>query len=304
MRYGCIDIGSNTTRLLVADVAPGSPDPFTVVLARRIFLPLTGMEQGAAVALRRLRALESVVQRLAQEATDAGVSASGLGVVATQALRAMPERDQRVTLAQLAAAAGAPVELLSPEREAALAFRGATALADPRAPAVGVIDVGGGSTELIVGRPDRPPEWWCSVPIGSRVLTERFLLSDPPTAAELAAASSAAAEAFSTQRSPASVARVWTVGGGTQSLARLLDGRPAEPATLADTISTLTAAPAIEVAAAHGLDELRTRVMPAALVLLSAATACLGCGAEPGPGGVREGVIWDLASRRESANYG
>lgn len=304
MRYGCIDIGSNTTRLLVADVAPGSSGALQPVLARRVFLPLTGMEQTAPVALRRLRALDGIVGKLAQEAAGMGVLPGHLVVVATQALRTLPEREQRATLGRLAAAAGAPIELLSPEREAALAFRGAAALADARASAVGVIDVGGGSTELIIGRPGREPDWWCSVPLGSRIITEQYLPSDPPTPTELAVATAAAAEAFAEHRPPVQTTRTWTVGGGTQSLAVLLDGRPAEPGTLADTLTTLTAAPSIEVAAAHGLDELRTRVLPAALVLLSAATACLGCGAEPGHGGVREGAIRDLASRGESANYG
>jgi len=304
MRYGCIDIGSNTTRLLVADVTAGSPATYAEVLARRVFLPLTGMEHGAPVALRRLRALDSIVRRLAEEAAATGVAPGNLGVVATQALRALPEAGRQAAIAQLAAAAGTSVELLSPEREAALAFRGATAHADSRSPAVGVIDVGGGSTELIAGRPRQSPAWWCSVPLGSRVLTERYMPSDPPTATELRAAATAAAEVFADHRCPVPLGRAWTVGGGMQSLARLLGGRPADPASLADTLATLTAAPAIEVAAAHGLDELRTRVLPAALVLLSAATTSLGCGARPGDGGVREGVIWHLASRDGASNYG
>lgn len=297
MRYGCIDIGSNTTRLLIADVPSGGSPVLTPVLARRVFLPLTGMEQAAPVALRRLRALDGIVGKLTQEAAAAGVAPSNLGVVATQALRSLPAGDQERVLARLADAAGTSVELLSSEREAALAFRGATACADTRAHAVGVIDVGGGSTELIVGRPGESPSWWCSVPLGSRVLTERCLPSDPPTARQLEAAAELVATALAPHRPPERPARAWTVGGGTQSLARLLGGRPAEPVTLADTLTTLTAAPAIEVAAAHGLDELRTRMLPAALVLLRAATACLGCSAEPGDGGVREAVIWDLASR-------
>jgi exopolyphosphatase/guanosine-5'-triphosphate,3'-diphosphate pyrophosphatase len=295
VRLACIDIGSNTTRLLVAEVSGHDHTTFETVLARRVFLPLTGVETASPIALRRLQTLEGVVAQLAEEAAAAGVSAGGLRVVATQSLRLMPTTKRDAALRALSLAAGAEVELLSTQAEAELAFSGATAWADHDVP-VAVIDIGGGSSELIVGTPGQTPDWWCSVPLGSRTITERWLNLDPPTNTQIEEAVAAADGAFSECVPPTRPACAWTVGGGTQSLARLLAGKPAEPQTLSDSLKTLSAAPAIEVAAAYGLDELRTRVLPATLVLLIAATRCLGCAAEPGSGGLREGIIHGLAS--------
>ncbi len=295
MIAGCIDIGSNTTRLLVAE-CDGHTGLKRVVHKERVFLPLTGVEDGDPVALRRLGTLELIVARLAADAHAAGVEQGNLRAVATQALRSVPEAQRGEILARLGEAAGVQVELLDPDREAELAFAGATACADPRCATVGVIDVGGGSTELIVGAPGAAPSWWCSIPLGSRVLTDRYLHSDPPTIDEIAAADAAARAAFDEVRPPADPLRVWTVGGGTQSLATLLSGHPADGPNLSDTISTLSGAPAIEVAAAHGLDETRTRLLPAALVLLRAAVDVLGRPAEPGAGGLREGLVIQIAT--------
>ena len=301
MIAGCIDIGSNTTRLLVAE-RDSQTGALRAVHKERVFLPLTGVEDGDPVALRRLGTLEVIVSRLAGDARACGVAPGQLRAVATQALRSVPEPERGEVLRRLSDAAGVAVELLSPDQEAQLAFAGATACVDRRCSSVGVIDVGGGSTELIIGAPGQVPTWWCSIPLGSRVLTERFLHTDPPTEAELRGAETAARTALADGSPPEMPLRVWTVGGGTQSLATLLGGRPADSSTLADTIATLTAAPAIEVAAAHGLDELRTRMLPAALVLLRAAVDLLGRPAEPGAGGAREGIVIEIATSGHSAD--
>ncbi|MEI2701796.1 MAG: hypothetical protein V9E83_05260 [Baekduia sp.] len=294
MRGACIDIGSNTTRLLVADVHDGEIEP---VSSERVFLPLTGIESGGELAHRRLGTLLEVVARLAAKARAHGVAEQALIAIATQALRSLPEPESATVVAGLEAAAGTAVELLSPEREAELAFAGSTIGLDARTGPFGVIDIGGGSTELICGDRAGALHWWCSVPVGSRVLTEAHLPSDPPTTHELAAATAAAELALGGRRPPLDPRRVLTVGGGTQSLARLLGDRPADPRSLTDALQTLTAAPAIEVAAAHGLDEQRTRLLPAALVLLRAATSALGQPALPGGGGVREGALYEAAGR-------
>lgn len=296
MIAGCIDIGSNTTRLLVAAYEPRT-GRLRVVQRERVFLPLSGVEQGDPVALRRLGTLESVVARLADDARAAGVGQGRLRAVATQAMRSLAEPDCTVVLDRLGRAAGVEVELLTPDREAELAFAGASMQADRTCTTVGVIDVGGGSTELIVGAPGAAPDWSWSTALGSRVLTERFLTSDPPAGDELAQAEAAVREVFTgVLLPPAMPMRVWTVGGGTQSLATLLGGRPADRTTLADALTTLKAAPAIEVAVAHGLDESRVRLLPAALLLLGASVDLLGQAAEPGGGGVREGIVIEIAT--------
>ena len=100
--------------------------------------------------------------------------------MATAALRDAPGRDRLI--ARLSAAAGVPVEVLSGEEEARLAFAGATApLAGNGVATVVVADVGGGSTELAHGAPGAVPGWWASLPIGSGALAESFDGADPPT---------------------------------------------------------------------------------------------------------------------------
>lgn len=287
MRCACIDIGSNTTRLLVAEAAePG----LLAIRQERVFLPLGGIERGG-VARRRAGALIRAVERLAALAAADGVAPAGIQAVATQALRALPDHRRERILAQLSAAAGAEVELLSAEREAELAFRGATAGADPRAGAVAVVDVGGGSTEIVIGVPGRVPLWWHSAPLGSRGLTERCLPDDPPAPEQLAQAAVLAAEQLAAATAAPVAGRVLTVGSGTQSLARLLDGRPADERALTTALRLLTAAESARIAERYDIDQRRARTLPAALILLAAAIAPLGLPAEPGAGGVREGLI-------------
>lgn len=287
MRCACIDIGSNTTRLLVAEPAPHG---LLTIRQERVFLPLSGIERGG-VARRRAGTLIRAVERLAALAVADGVGPGNVQAVATQALRTLPDRLRDQVLEQIAAAAGAAVELLSAEREAELAFRGATAGADPRSGPIAVVDVGGGSTEVVVGWPGAAPLWWYSVPLGSHGLTERCLVDDPPGTEQLARAAAVAAERLAPASAAPAADRVLTVGGGTQSLARLLDGRPADEQALAGLLRSLTAAGSTTIAVRHGIDERRARTLPAALILLAAAIAPLGRPAEPGAGGVREGLL-------------
>ena len=93
--------------------------------------------------------------------------------------------------------------VLDGAEEARLAFVGATAaLPDPPSGLIGVADVGGGSSELVAGTVRGGVSWFVSVPVGSGVLTERHVRSDPPTAAELAALRAEADAAFAAVRAP------------------------------------------------------------------------------------------------------
>ena len=84
--------------------------------------------------------------------------------------------------------AGVPLRVLSEEDEARLSFVGATrSLATPPRDTVAVVDVGGGSTEIAVGTVAGGVEWWASLPIGSGLLSDGYLRSDPPGADELRA---------------------------------------------------------------------------------------------------------------------
>ncbi|HEX4807002.1 MAG TPA: hypothetical protein VFU94_13980 [Conexibacter sp.] len=293
MRCACIDIGSNTSRLLVADVARagGRDAPLSPVLERRAFTQLGRVCRGDRPLPAPARAeLERVVREQAGEARALGVGT--LRVVATAALRRAA--DGLATCHALAAAAGAPVELLSEREEARLAFAGATCGLEeaPDGP-VAVADVGGGSAQLVVGTCAGGASWSVSLPLGSGDLTAAHLHADPPSASELAALRGAV-EATLAGVAPPPVAHALAVGGSATSLRRLVGAR-LDAAALERALATLVAAPAATSAERLGIAPERARLLPAGIVVLAALAARVGA-LEVARGGLREGVLVELAA--------
>jgi exopolyphosphatase/guanosine-5'-triphosphate,3'-diphosphate pyrophosphatase len=283
MRCACVDIGTNTTRLLVAERTAGG---FREVVAVRRFARLTADLDGAIppATVTRLAALVAEHVRLAREHGAGQVRA-----VATAAIRRAPNRDALCRAVQ--AAAGVPVEILTGEEEAALAFAGALASLDaPPVGLVGVIDVGGGSSELVVGTAAEGVRWSASLDVGSGVLAERHLHSDPPALHELAAVRAEIDAALAAVEAPTPDA-VLAVGGSATSLASANGGELA-PETIARVLAVLLDAPAAHAARTLGLHEQRVRLLPAGLLLLEAAWNALGGGPlRVAQGGLREGVV-------------
>jgi exopolyphosphatase / guanosine-5'-triphosphate,3'-diphosphate pyrophosphatase len=177
---GAIDCGTNSTRLLIA-----APDGRTLERRMRITRLGQGVDRDRRLdpaAIERtvaaLREYRSVldrygVQRVRMAATSAGRDAT----------------NREDFFAAAAAAVGVWPELLDGDEEGRLSYRGATAELVPGGAPWLVADIGGGSTELIVGSdPDGPPDAITSLDIGCVRITERFLPSDPPTGEELGAA--------------------------------------------------------------------------------------------------------------------
>jgi exopolyphosphatase/guanosine-5'-triphosphate,3'-diphosphate pyrophosphatase len=293
-RAACIDIGSNTTRLLVAEPDPTRPGGLVEVVAHRAFVRLTAAERRSGIPDAKARAIAEAVAEQALTARANDIAA--LRVVATAALRDAPGRDQLI--ARLSEAAGVPVEVLSGEEEARLAFAGATAsLARDGVGTVVVADVGGGSTELAHGAPGRGPTWWASLPIGSGALAEAHLDADPPAPEAVAAARAEAAAAVAAAGCPpADVA--WAVGGSATSLRRLC-GEMLTAAALDLALARVTAGPAAQVALDLDLHVERVRLLPAGLVLLAAVATAAQCPLHVGCGGLREGVVLDLLGEVE-----
>ena len=175
-----MDIGTNSTRLLVAEVDGGTLtelDLRTTVTRLGEGLEASGRLSDAAMA----RVSEALADY--REALD-GLGAERVVAVATSAMRDAangPEfRDE------IERRFGIDARTISGDEEARLTFLGATAGRDPGAATL-VIDIGGGSTEFVVGHAGGDPEFHVSTRMGSVRHTERHLHSDPPTAAELAA---------------------------------------------------------------------------------------------------------------------
>jgi exopolyphosphatase/guanosine-5'-triphosphate,3'-diphosphate pyrophosphatase len=291
LRCACIDIGSNTTRLLVAEPDPRRAGGLVEVAAARAFVRLSAAERAAGVPPHKVEAIAEAVAEQALTARASDIAA--LRVVATAALREAPGRD--ALLAELSEAAGVPVEILSGQEEARLAFAGATAGLNADGGTVLVADVGGGSTELAAGTPGGAVRWWASVPIGSGALADAHLHADPPTAAQVAAARAEAHAALAAAGCPRA-GHAWAVGGSTTSMRRLCGPR-LSVAVLEAALDRLCGRPAVETALDLDLHVERVRLLPAGLVLLAEVARAAGCTLRVGAGGLREGVILDLLAR-------
>jgi exopolyphosphatase / guanosine-5'-triphosphate,3'-diphosphate pyrophosphatase len=288
MRCACVDIGSNTTRVLVADVADGT---LREVTCEKAFTSLGS-------ALRRTgalpeEALDAVAETVAVQAAVAhSLGAERLRVVATAAIRAAGNAETLVEAVR--SRAGVEVEVLDGAEEARLSFAGATRAHAGALPGrVAVVDVGGGSTELAVGTLAGGVQWSASLPVGSSTLADRHLRSDPPTPQELAALR-ADAERELAGASPPEADVALAVGGNATSMARLVPGA-VDDAAIARAIDILRAASSAGIAAAYGLDPERVRLLPAGLHLLGATRVRLGCPLTVGRGGLREGICLELA---------
>jgi exopolyphosphatase / guanosine-5'-triphosphate,3'-diphosphate pyrophosphatase len=288
MLCGCIDIGTNTTRVLVAEARAGR---LTEVLQRRAFTRLgRGLSPGHAIPEDRIHATAEVVS--AQHALAVEAGASPIRTVATAVIRRAANAHE--FCAAIRRLCGIDVSVLDGEEEARLAFLGATrTLGSTPAGRVAVVDVGGGSTEIAAGTLAAGVEWSTSLPVGSGVLADRFLASDPPTADELLAARTHALRALDGLELP-EVETAVAVGGSAASLRRLV-GPVLDRAALDRALAVLQGAPAALLAARYHLEEERVRLLPAGLLALGAAAAALDQPLRIGNGGMREGILLDLA---------
>jgi exopolyphosphatase/guanosine-5'-triphosphate,3'-diphosphate pyrophosphatase len=281
VRGACIDIGSNTTRLLVAELADGGLRELTT---QRVFNRLRGFD--GPIPDAKVDELAACVASQVRLASEAG--ASSVCVVATAAIRGASNREALCAAVQ--AAAGVPVDVLSGEEEARLAFAGAvgTLGAAPSGP-VAVVDVGGGSSELVVGTAEGGVTWARSFAVGSGFLADKYLHGDPPTAAELDQLRSHVAGAFDGLAVPP-VGAAYAVGGSATSLRRLV-GAVLDSESLKRAIEVVCSEPAAEVARKFDLHLERVKVLPAGMLLLSAASHAVGVPLQISGGGLREGVL-------------
>ncbi|TML99979.1 MAG: Ppx/GppA family phosphatase [Actinobacteria bacterium] len=181
MRVGVVDIGTNSTRLLAADVAPEG----VTVLDRESIVTRLGQGVDATgrladEAMDRVRdALTQYRERLDALRTERDVA------VLTSAVRDAANGPAFVD--EVASRFGLRAQVLAGDEEARLTFLGATSERDPDDPtAVVVIDIGGGSTELVEGH-GRRMDFHVSTQAGVVRQTERHIKSDPPRHEELEA---------------------------------------------------------------------------------------------------------------------
>ena len=287
MLCAAIDIGSNTTRVLLAEPQEGQ---LRKVMEQRAYTRIDrSSKRKGKIKAEKIAELAEVVAtqvRLAQE-----LGAEATRIVATAAIR--EAKNTAEIVAEISRACGSEVDVLSEEEEGRLAFIGATkTLGHPVSGDIGVVDVGGGSSEIVIGSIEEGVRSVRSFKIGSGSLADEFLVNDPPSAAEIRALRDCIADFFDgieVERPAQAVA----VGGSATSL-RSLVGSLLEYETLERGVRVLSGDPITDVARRFELDPRRVKILPAGVLLLEKLSELLGQPLQIGKGGLREGIILDL----------
>lgn len=181
-RVAAIDCGTNSLRLLIAEADPGGG---LRELERRLEIVRLGQGVDATGEFHpdALRRTFAVADTYAALVAAAEVPTESVHFVATSASRDARNREE--FFAGIQARLGVQPDVISGDREAELSFVGALAGVRPDAEPVLVMDIGGGSTELIMGSADGKLQRAVSLDIGSVRVTERFLKTNPPDPQDL-----------------------------------------------------------------------------------------------------------------------
>jgi exopolyphosphatase / guanosine-5'-triphosphate,3'-diphosphate pyrophosphatase len=287
MLCAAIDIGSNTTRLLVAEPGDGQ---LRKVMEQRAYTRINkAIRDSGAIPKEKAAEVAEVVATQVRLARELG--AETIRAVATAAVR--EASNGQGVAGQIGELAGVPVDVLGDEEEGRLSFVGATkTLGHPVEGLVGVVDVGGGSTEVILGTVPGGVREVRSWRVGSGVLADELIASDPPSAAEIRKIRDRIDDIFEGVEVEQPTQAV-AVGGSATSLRRLV-GAVLEYETLERGIRVLCGDPAAEVARRFELDPERVRILATGVLLLEKLSELLGQPLQIGKGGLREGVILDL----------
>jgi exopolyphosphatase / guanosine-5'-triphosphate,3'-diphosphate pyrophosphatase len=286
MLYAAIDIGSNTTRLLVAEPVDGQ---LKKAMEQRAYTRIGKAVAEDGIPPEKVGEVADVVATQVRLAREMG--AETIRAVATAAIREAANGEE--VAREIGDEAGVPIEILSDEEEGRLSFIGATkGLGHPVEGKIGVVDVGGGSSEVIVGTVRGGVEEVRSWKVGSGVLADELIGSDPPSAAEIRKIRDRIDDIFEGVELE-QPAQAVAVGGSATSLRRLV-GAVLEYETLERGIRVLCSDPAADVARRFELDPERVRILATGVLLLEKLSGLLGQPLQIGKGGLREGVILDL----------
>ncbi len=289
--HAVIDVGSNTIHLLVGEVENGVVLP---VAGEKVSARLgAGVDETGSIEKARIPLAADAIRLFARLAALNG--APQPTVLATSAVR--DAKNGPTLVEEVLEKAGLEVRLISGDEEALLGFRGAVSALGPDfswdTPAL-VVDLGGGSAQLILGDAAEGPEKHVSLPLGSNRTTERFVRHDPPEAGELEELREAVLGMLPDWELPEDAAVV-AIGGSARAILRLTrDALTVEG--LAEFAEDISARPSAVLAREEGLAPERARVMPAAVATLAAILECFG-GSRliVARGGIREGAILTMA---------
>jgi exopolyphosphatase/guanosine-5'-triphosphate,3'-diphosphate pyrophosphatase len=282
-RFATIDVGTNSVLLLVAERTPEAT--FHPILERAEITRLgRGVDKSHRLSPEGMEATLEVLTAFASEARSLGAEA--IAVSATSAARDAQNGAEFLSAAQ--ERAGVTVEIISGELEAQLSF--ASAYMDFGSEAAGpllVIDIGGGSTEIIYGNSAGRVDFRRSYDVGSVRMTERFIHTDPPSAQERERLTAFLRDTFSTLPPPPPAAELVGVAGTVTTLYAVhhrvepydsarVHGGTLTRAQLEQTVEKLCALPLSERRTLPGLQPKRADVVPAGGLILREALRALG----------------------------
>jgi exopolyphosphatase / guanosine-5'-triphosphate,3'-diphosphate pyrophosphatase len=292
VRVGIVDVGANTLRLLVAARENGR---IIALREQRVQLGLGDeIEQKGTIGEEKLGEAAAIARAHVRRARKLGCDR--IDVLVTSPGR--QAENGRELVKRLAAATSVPTRVLEAEEEGELAWHGAVAAIEDPPESVAVCDVGGGSTQLVVGTLGGGPAWARSFDLGSLRLTRRALSSSPPSAEELEAARHEVKATFVDLAPP--LARGAVATGGTARALRKVVGPQLYADALADGTKKLAKKSTRAIASSFDVDRARARTLLAGALILSEVQQRLGTTLEVGRGGIREGAallaLEDLAA--------
>jgi exopolyphosphatase/guanosine-5'-triphosphate,3'-diphosphate pyrophosphatase len=309
-----VDVGSNTIHLVVARPTEDGRD--LVTLADELDMTRLGADISAHGALSPERMARAIAVLKAQQERAASLGAYEFLLIGTEGVRAASNADE--FLARVQREIGVTLQLISGEQEAALTYWGATSGLHGSDERRAVLDLGGGSMEVVIGEGTRIL-WRVSLPLGSGAMHDRYAPSDPPRATELDRVRQETTTQLAAGHPPLPVAHAIACGGTATNLAALAAGalNISEPAGLGsmgssgassetDTAqlgqltrdqlealaSLLCATPAAELTRRYGIMDARAQLLGAGEGVLQAAIQQLGADTLAiSRRGVREGTI-------------
>ena len=294
MLVGVIDVGSNTMRLLVAKRRKNTL--FRVHEEREPLGLGEDVELHGRIPAPKLARAAAVAVDLAEQARSLGCATIEI-LVTSPGRQAANGEELRQALAR---GSGLATRILSADDEARLAYFGALSAVRSRPGSVAVVDVGGGSTQLVVGTAESGPVWARSVDIGSLRLTRRLLRSDPPTYEELDAARDEVERSFEAIAPPLPQAALAT-GGTARALRRIAGQRTLDRGEIEDALEELARRSSADLVKRYDFAPERARTLAAGAVILAEARQRLGLPLEVARGGVREGAALALLAERVAA---
>ena len=289
-----VDVGSNSVHLLVAVVSGHRLEP---LVDESVLLGLGAIVDGDGRLGPGHRAeLSASLVRYVETARRLG--AGEVTLVATEPLRRAA--DAGAIVAEVERASGEPLFVLTHEEEAFLTFLGVTA-GRRASTEVGVVDVGGGSSELVLAGPDRAPTA-SGIAVGSARLTARIVSHDPPTRAEIEELRREAR--LRVAASPVGhPGELIAVGGTASNLLRVIPAaaldRTLTRRRIADAMAVLATEPAAVASEHHAVNLMRARILPAGAAILEAVLDRYGLDRlRVSEAGIREGAIFAVARAR------